>query len=475
LGLVLAACTSSGQSKSNAAEAAAQSPASCPSDYAISSWVREAFELDPRVASDDIAIDTVDGVVTLSGTTSNLIEQRYAKLEAKKIDGVRGVIDETVVAPSARPDREIKHDVELRLANSPFGRIRNSEVSVAHGDVTLAGDVPSWALRDAAERLVCEVRGVRSVTNELSVNPSGTATDDEKRDAIAAELQRDPYLTGLPIGVLVKDDVATLEGTVGNAYEKERAEEDAYLATSLNHLDNRLFVDWFEVRGVREVAPRPNDDQIAKFVRQELDLDSRLAEPSDIDVEVSEGRVTLSGSVPSTYERRLAEQDARNVVGVSGVTDLVSVSDQRRDDQAIANGVTIELGIDYALNGRDIGVQVSAGEVTLTGQVGSYFQKRHATDVAARVAGVRDVVNEITMSAWPGYTDEETREGISRHLASNWKTRPVADRIHVSVEGGSAILSGTVDSWSERVEAERLAWLTEGVSDVKDDLVVEFR
>lgn len=445
-----------------------------PSDDSITAWVQEAFREDPRIASSDIEVRTDAGVVTLRGTTANLLERRYARLETQKISGVRGIIDELTVAPSSRSDMEINKDVMTRLTGMPRPPVNDLEVSVTDGTVTLSGDTTSWAFREQAESLASQVRGVRSVTNDLVVDYNAVESDEQRRTDVVSALDRDPYLTGCPIAVTVDDGVAELEGSVGNAYEKERAETDAYLASTIRHVDNNLFVDWFAEKGVREASPWPTDTELRRAVRDELELDVRLADPSTITVEIADRQATLLGSVPTYYEKLIAKDDAANVVGVLGVTDLLTITAEPRSDEGVANAVRIELDVDYALNGPDIGVDVDEGIVTLTGQVDSYFQRRHAERVASRVAGVHGVVNEILVNRQPGFTDAAIQERIVRRLVSNWKTRPVSGDIDVRVNNGIAVLSGEVDTWSQRMEAERLARLTEGVTEVKDDLAVEF-
>jgi osmotically-inducible protein OsmY len=47
-----------------------------------------------------------------------------------------------------------------------------------------------------------------------------------------------------------------------------------------------------------------------------------------------------------------------------------------------------------------------------------------------------------------------------------------ANRIHVEANGSEVILKGTVRSWIEREEAERVAWSAPGVTRVEDRIVV---
>src|SRR4051794_38456408 len=89
-----------------------------PSDGTISLWVREALFQDPRTGTSDITVGSNDGIVTLVGDVSTLSAKRYAVLEAQKITGVRGVVNELFVTPSLCFDADITQDVRKRLLTS---------------------------------------------------------------------------------------------------------------------------------------------------------------------------------------------------------------------------------------------------------------------------------------------------------------------------------------------------------------------
>lgn len=444
-----------------------------PTDATITTWAETGLRLDPRISPSDITVTTLHGIVKLSGTVDSVGARDYAKLEVQKIDGVRGVIDELIVRPADRLDTEIQSDVVARLTHSPGVRCKDLAVVVTNGTVTLHGRVADWNERQYATTLAGEVRGVRDVTNEMELSFLRPLTDPQNRDEIVAAIDRDPYLTGLPITVRVSDGVATLEGTVGNAYEKDRAENDAFRVGSIASVDNLLAVDWFEERGVREGRPTMTDDRIRSAVRDSLDQDLRIRAPGEITIRVTDRVVTLEGSAPDFYQVSVARQDARDVVGVEDVVDLIDINAAIRDDEAIAGQLRHSLKADHALAERAIGVIVDDGIVTLTGEVHSPYEREHAEYVATSVAGVRGVVNDVIVQPAVGYSDEALKERIEGRLAVNWKTRPVAPRIHVLVEDGSATLTGDVDSWSERVEAARVARVVDGVTDVTNDLTLE--
>ena len=108
------------------------------SDSDISTWVREALKLDPRIDSMQVGIETEQGIVTLSGVVTSLAEKSYAVAEAKKISGVRGVVDDVLVSATLLPDREILDYVKDRLASSS---IVGPGVSATAADGTVYGQL----------------------------------------------------------------------------------------------------------------------------------------------------------------------------------------------------------------------------------------------------------------------------------------------------------------------------------------------
>lgn len=82
-------------------------------------YVKEALRGDDRVDAAEVTATTKDGIVTLTGSVANLAAKKYAVDEAKKINGVLGVIDELTVSPSYQLDSDIGDAVRRRILNSP--------------------------------------------------------------------------------------------------------------------------------------------------------------------------------------------------------------------------------------------------------------------------------------------------------------------------------------------------------------------
>jgi osmotically-inducible protein OsmY len=448
------------------------SAASTIADNDISFWVKDALRHDERIDAALINVKTEKGITTLSGTVTTLAAKRFADLEAKKIKGVIGVLNEIAVTPTQHSDASIRNAVQRRILNSAVIETKELGVACHEGRVTLAGTVASYAEKREAGILASEVMGVKEVKNEIIVEWTGMRSDQEIKDDALAVLARNVYLSGLPITIVVRDGVVTLSGTVGSEYEKELARTQVRWVAQVKDVKNELKVEWRENRGTRNQPPRPTDEAIQKAVREELNQDGRI-DASNITIKISSGEVKLVGTVASHYQRRIAAQDAADVVGVSWVMNNLFAQEDSRVDWAVRNDVEFNLKTDALIEGYDIGVRVNDGVVSLSGDVGSEYEKFHATDVVARIRGVKDVINRINVQRVVRKQDADLEKDIRERLTWNWTTCKVGNRISVRVKNGVAELTGDVDTWAERREADRVAFHTEGIREVDNWLTVK--
>jgi osmotically-inducible protein OsmY len=127
----------------------------------------------------------------------------------------------------------------------------------------------------------------------------------------------------------------------------------------------------------------------------------------------------------------------------------------KRDSQ-LQHDVMAELEFDPSVDHADIGVSVTDGVVTLTGLVKSYAEKVAAERAAWRVAGVRDLAEEIKVRypAAKKSTDTEIAKRIRDIF--KWDATIPEEKISVKVEKGWVTLSGTVE-WFYQGEAARKA------------------
>ena len=213
-----------------------------------------------------------------------------------------------------------------------------------------------------------------------------------------------------------------------------------------------------------------SDKEIERDVRDELAWDPDL-DATDIAVTVRKGVVTLTGFTKSYTDKYEAEAAAKRVAGVAGVANDIEVrmpSIDERPDPEIARDAVSALNSQLPISSENIKIVVKNGWVTLEGQVEWQYQKSTAEAAVRRIKGVKGVSNLIQIK--PRAQPSEIRRKIMDAFKRNAEVD--ANRIVVETEGSKVILKGTVRSWIEREEAERVAWAAPGVTQVEDQIVV---
>jgi osmotically-inducible protein OsmY len=220
--------------------------------------------------------------------------------------------------------------------------------------------------------------------------------------------------------------------------------------------------------GAVAATPVKSDQSIGDDVLLELEWNPKI-DSSDIGVAVKDGVVTLAGYVSSYWEKDEAEKTAKRVYGVRAVANDIKVKlTELRTDPEIARDAVHRLESHILIPSEDIKVTVKSGWVTLEGTVHWQFQKRLAESTVKKVKGVIGITNNIEIEGRvsPVEVTSKVEEALRRSAELD------ARRITVEVEGSTLTLRGSVRSWAERNEAERVAWSAPGITKVENCITV---
>lgn len=213
-------------------------------------------------------------------------------------------------------------------------------------------------------------------------------TDKQLQTDVIAELSWEPSVHAAEIGVEVRDGVVTLAGHVSSYAEKWNAERAAQRVSGVKALAVEMDVK------LPALGQRDDADIAASATNM---LAWATAVPDDaVKVLVEDGWITLSGAVDWQYQKQAASDAVRFLIGVKGVSDQIAI-------KPAVTASAVKADIEAALNRRAIAdakkitVQVSGGDVTLTGAVHSWSERDLATHSAWGAPGVRHVIDKMTL------------------------------------------------------------------------------
>jgi osmotically-inducible protein OsmY len=347
------------------------------------------------------------------------------------------------------------------------------DVEVNNGIVELTGEVNNIKAKERASGIAQLVKGVRSVSNRIEVDPPVVLSDEKVENKVRSALLNDPATDLYEVVVSVNDNIVTIRGTVDSYQEKQLVADVAKSVKGVAGLENLIEIDYKESR---------SDYEIENEIRAALKWNEKI-EAGLIEIEVEDGKVNLSGAVGSAAEKYNALYNSY-VSGVKSVdnTDLevqwwLKDDELRKYKNVDVTDAEIEQAIydaaiyDPRVNMFDITAEADNGWVTLRGDVNNLTAKNSAERLAENTYGVVGVNNRIKVKA-PEVDDIVLEADIRESLRENAITE--AWEINVYVNNGVATLTGLVDSNTEKLEAEWVTSSIDGVNEVVNSLEVTY-
>lgn len=443
-------------------------------DSEITSAINTEMWIDDAVNANNIDVSTQDGIVTLTGAVDNLLAKDRAEAMAAATVGVRAIINRIKVEHvQMRSNKELKQAVKEALMRDPATESYDVDVAVDDGNVTLTGSADSYAEKELAASVAKGIQGVKSITNNIIVDYDIKRTDTEIKNEIEKRLENDVRVDDYMLNVEVDDGEVELSGTAGSLQEKNQAIDNAWVAgVTVVEADGIKVKSWArdKMRRTRKYGTM-TDEQIEEAVNDAFVYDPRLVS-FKVDVQADDGTVTLNGKVDNLTAKKAAEKDARNTHGVWRVKNHIKVRPETPENEELEDRVTNALVQNPYTESYQIAVESRQGWVYLSGNVNTSFEKNEAERVAEKTKGVVGVVNNLDFDhQWIWKPDREIRSDVRDQL--EWSPFVNEDNIAITVHEGLVTLSGTVDSWSAREDAEKNAYQG-GAKDVKNNLAVDY-
>jgi osmotically-inducible protein OsmY len=223
------------------------------------------------------------------------------------------------------------------------------------------------------------------------------------------------------------------------------------------------------------------DDRIESSAKASYIFQTYL-QGDDIDIESSEGFVTLTGTVASEWHRSLAQETVADLPGVKGVDNKLELKEvpTANSDFGIGDRVKTTLLFHRSVSAIHTEVDVKDGNVTLRGVASSTAEKELATEYAKDVDGVKDVDNQMTVSPAPAKAERSASVKMDDasitaqvKLALLFHRSTSAIQTKIKTRNGVITVRGSAKNAAEKRLVSKIAGDIQGVVKVRNEMSIE--
>jgi osmotically-inducible protein OsmY len=211
--------------------------------------------------------------------------------------------------------------------------------------------------------------------------------DTDLRNDVAAELAWDPSVHAKDIGVVVREGIVTLSGSVFTFSEKLAAERAVRRIAGVRGTVEKMTVNLLGTH-------QRNDDEIARAIATGLDWSTQVPKGA-VTCLVENGGVVLMGTVDWNFQREAAYKAARHIHGVRAVRNQILIRPPTANATDIHSKITGALQRIFTQDSAGIFIETLDGTVTLTGKVHSWAEHDQAAAAAWSAPGVTSVDNKL--------------------------------------------------------------------------------
>ncbi len=297
-------------------------------------------------------------------------------------------------------------------------------------------------------------------------------TDDWITFTIETRLLTDESTPFHLIDVQTRNGIVTLSGCVNNSFVREQSARIAEMVAGAKSVVNSIFVTphirfqnqiTFDEKTflppyiskiekkIQDTLSEPvekSDEEIKRMIEDSLYKDPRVI-LLNIDVEVYNGIVTLTGAVDSLKAKNAAKEITKSIIGVTAVKNQLIVRPGILPSYStVAENVRNALSRDPTTEHLDIRVEVQNNRVYLFGTVNTIYDKQHANDVVSQVSDVVNIVNKLNIAPQRlPVDDDKLKEKVETALTFSVFVH--STEISVDAKNNIVYLTGTVHNKQE--------------------------
>jgi osmotically-inducible protein OsmY len=214
-------------------------------DHQLVSSITDEIRWVPNINADQIGVSINDGAVTLSGQVDTYLEKIAAVRAALRVRGAHVVADEIEVHNdwALGQDADVAREATAVLAHTFYDPEGVVKAEVTDHVITLTGTVTWNYQREAIERSIEGLAGVRDVRNIIELKPTVPISARDAKEKIAAALRRNAEVDAAHIHVGIAGSTITLTGKVTSYAEGQQATRAAWGAPGVTHVRNELKIN----------------------------------------------------------------------------------------------------------------------------------------------------------------------------------------------------------------------------------------
>jgi len=213
-------------------------------------------------------------------------------------------------------------------------------------------------------------------------------TDNDLKQHVQSALDWEPSLDAKDIGISVDEAVVTLRGNVASYAEKVTAERVTLRVYGVKAVANDLAVHLIN-------AFERTDTELAQATVAALKWNTMV--PNDrVTVTVSNGWLALNGTLDWQYQKDAAARAVRDLTGVKGVTNNITVKPRVRTID-VRDKIEAAFKRSAEIDARRVNVTATDGKVILSGNVHSWAERQEAERAAWAAPGVTQVEDRLAI------------------------------------------------------------------------------